>query len=56
LVKVKKKLISLNLKEVENQIRIAATTLGLSHLVGVTQPKFNANKSLIEIFGTVIEL
>jgi len=55
LVKVKKKLNSLNLKEVENQIRIAATTLGLSHLVGVTQPKFNANKSLIENSQAIAE-
>ncbi len=45
--KVKKKLSSFDLKTVEDQVRIAATTLGLSHQIGVTQPKFNPHQSLI---------
>jgi type 2 lantibiotic biosynthesis protein LanM len=48
LEKVKYKLISFNLEVVQDQVRIAATSLGLSHLIGVTQPKFNPKNSLVE--------
>ena len=55
LEKVKKKLISFNLKNLEDQVRIAATSLGLSHLIGVTQPKFNPQKSLVSNAQVIAE-
>ena len=40
LQKVKTKLLSLTQEAVDDQARIAATTLGLDHLSGITQPMF----------------
>lgn len=48
LQKVKSKLLSLTQEVVNDQARIAATTLGLDHLSGITQPMFDPNKSSIE--------
>lgn len=48
LQKVKAKLLSLDRKCIAEQARIAATTLGLDNLVGVTEPVFNPNVGLME--------
>lgn len=48
LQKVKNKLLSLTQEVVNDQARIAATTLGLDNLSGITQPMMDPNKSSIE--------
>lgn len=48
LQKVKNKLLSLSQEIVNDQARIAATTLGLDNLPGITQPMLDPNKSSIE--------
>ena len=48
LQKVKSKLLSLTQEVVNDQARIAATTLGLDHLSGITQPIFDPDKGSIE--------
>ncbi|MEY4277664.1 MAG: type 2 lantipeptide synthetase LanM [Pseudomonadota bacterium] len=48
LTKVKTKLYELNLNECNDQLRIAATTLGLDQLIGVTQPALDENKDSFE--------
>ena len=48
LQKVKSKLLSLTQEVISDQARIAATTLGLGHLSGITQPMLDLNKSPIE--------
>jgi type 2 lantibiotic biosynthesis protein LanM len=55
LEKVKKKLISFDLRGVEDQVRIAAISLGLSNLAGITQPNFNSDKSLIDNSKAIAE-
>jgi type 2 lantibiotic biosynthesis protein LanM len=55
LAKVKNKLKYLNLKDVDDQVRIAATSLGLSNLIGITQPIFNSDKSLIDNSQAIAE-
>lgn len=48
LQKVKNKLLSRTRDCFDDQARIAATTLGLDHLSGITQPIFDANKGSID--------
>jgi len=55
LEKVKKKLISFDLRDVEDQVRIAAISLGLSNLAGITQPNFYSDKSLIDNSKAIAE-